>query len=206
MTWNYFENGINPYIFVMFWVNGKEHQHFIDTRLKCYEKCVKNIIAYAYTWYMQMLPFSVKQFLSKWEKVLPHISIYLGQKFAQSLLFMDLPTLFYDARHMKTVTKPLKIYVYYLMAWLDHKLYAYFIFIAVCRTVPPTILIASTATIPLVPPTANVHNLFPFRYTFYVMNVILPSLMTSVLLLSIFFCTPAQKVCIHSLQICKLPF
>ena len=32
------------------------------------------------------------------------------------------------------------------------------------------------------------------RYTFYVMNVILPSLMTSVLLLSIFFCTPAQKV------------
>ncbi len=130
-----------------------------------------------------------------------HISIHLGQKFAQSLLFMDLPTLFYDARHMKTVTKPLKIYVYYLMAWLDHKLYAYFIFIAVCRTVPPTILIASTATIPLVPPTANVHNLFPFRYTFYVMNVILPSLMTSVLLLSIFFCTPAQKVCIHNLSI-----
>ncbi len=33
-----------------------------------------------------------------------------------------------------------------------------------------------------------------FRYTFYIMNVILPSLMTSVLLLSIFFCTPAQKV------------
>ena len=32
------------------------------------------------------------------------------------------------------------------------------------------------------------------RYTFYVMNVILPSLMTSVLLLTIFFCTPAQKV------------
>jgi hypothetical protein len=32
------------------------------------------------------------------------------------------------------------------------------------------------------------------RYTFYIMNVILPSLMTSVLLLSIFFCTPAQKV------------
>ncbi|KAK2163528.1 hypothetical protein LSH36_78g04013 [Paralvinella palmiformis] len=32
------------------------------------------------------------------------------------------------------------------------------------------------------------------RYTFYVMNVILPSLMTSVLLLSIFFCTPGQKV------------
>lgn len=32
------------------------------------------------------------------------------------------------------------------------------------------------------------------RYTFYVMNVILPSMMTSVLLLSIFFCTPAQKV------------
>ena len=32
------------------------------------------------------------------------------------------------------------------------------------------------------------------RYTFYIMNVILPSLMTSVLLLSVFFCTPAQKV------------
>lgn len=32
------------------------------------------------------------------------------------------------------------------------------------------------------------------RYTFYVMNVILPSLMTSVLLLAVFFCTPAQKV------------
>ena len=32
------------------------------------------------------------------------------------------------------------------------------------------------------------------RYTFYIMNVILPSMMTSVLLLSIFFCTPAQKV------------
>ena len=32
------------------------------------------------------------------------------------------------------------------------------------------------------------------RYTFYVLNVILPSLMTSVLLLSVFFCTPAQKV------------
>ena len=32
------------------------------------------------------------------------------------------------------------------------------------------------------------------RYTFYVMNVILPSIMTSILLLSIFFCTPAQKV------------
>ena len=32
------------------------------------------------------------------------------------------------------------------------------------------------------------------RYTFYIMNVILPSLMTSILLLSVFFCTPAQKV------------
>ena len=32
------------------------------------------------------------------------------------------------------------------------------------------------------------------RHTFYVMNVILPSIMTSVLLLSIFFCTPGQKV------------
>ena len=32
------------------------------------------------------------------------------------------------------------------------------------------------------------------RYTFYILNVILPSLMTSVLLLSVFFCTPAQKV------------
>ena len=32
------------------------------------------------------------------------------------------------------------------------------------------------------------------RHLFYVMNVIMPSVMTSVLLLSIFFCTPAQKV------------
>ncbi|ELT93061.1 hypothetical protein CAPTEDRAFT_146658, partial [Capitella teleta] len=32
------------------------------------------------------------------------------------------------------------------------------------------------------------------RHTFYIMNVILPSLLTSVLLLSVFFCTPAQKV------------
>ena len=32
------------------------------------------------------------------------------------------------------------------------------------------------------------------RHTFYVMNVILPSLVTSVLLLSIFFCPPGQKV------------
>ena len=32
------------------------------------------------------------------------------------------------------------------------------------------------------------------RYTFYVMNVILPSMVTSVLLLSIFFCPPSQKV------------
>ncbi len=32
------------------------------------------------------------------------------------------------------------------------------------------------------------------RHTFYILNVILPSIMTSVLLLSIFFCTPAQKV------------
>ena len=32
------------------------------------------------------------------------------------------------------------------------------------------------------------------RHTFYVVNVIVPSIMTSVLLLSIFFCTPAQKV------------
>lgn len=32
------------------------------------------------------------------------------------------------------------------------------------------------------------------RHTFYVMNVILPSIMTSVLLLSVFFCTPGQKV------------
>jgi len=32
------------------------------------------------------------------------------------------------------------------------------------------------------------------RYTFYVLNVILPSIMTSILLLSVFFSTPAQKV------------
>ncbi len=32
------------------------------------------------------------------------------------------------------------------------------------------------------------------RYTFYVMNVILPSMVTSVLLLSIFYCPPGQKV------------
>ena len=32
------------------------------------------------------------------------------------------------------------------------------------------------------------------RHLFYVINVIMPSLMTSVLLLSLFFCTPAQKV------------
>ena len=32
------------------------------------------------------------------------------------------------------------------------------------------------------------------RYTFYVMNVILPSMVTSVLLLSIFYCPPSQKV------------
>lgn len=32
------------------------------------------------------------------------------------------------------------------------------------------------------------------RYTFYVMNVILPSMVTSILLLSIFFCPPGQKV------------
>ena len=32
------------------------------------------------------------------------------------------------------------------------------------------------------------------RHTYYVMNVILPSIMTSILLLSIFFCTPGQKV------------
>ena len=32
------------------------------------------------------------------------------------------------------------------------------------------------------------------RHTFYVLNVILPSIMTSVLLLSVFFCTPGQKV------------
>ncbi|ESO03736.1 hypothetical protein HELRODRAFT_173437 [Helobdella robusta] len=32
------------------------------------------------------------------------------------------------------------------------------------------------------------------RHLFYVMNVIMPSIMTSILLLSIFFCTPAQKV------------
>lgn len=32
------------------------------------------------------------------------------------------------------------------------------------------------------------------RHTFYVLNVILPSIMTSVLLLSVFFCTPNQKV------------
>ena len=31
-------------------------------------------------------------------------------------------------------------------------------------------------------------------HTFYIMNIILPSIMTSVLLLSIFFCTPGQKV------------
>ena len=32
------------------------------------------------------------------------------------------------------------------------------------------------------------------RHTFYIMNVILPGVMTSAVLLSIFFCTPAQKV------------
>ena len=32
------------------------------------------------------------------------------------------------------------------------------------------------------------------RHTFYVLNVILPSIMTSVLLLTVFFCTPGQKV------------
>ena len=32
------------------------------------------------------------------------------------------------------------------------------------------------------------------RYTFYVMNVILPSMVTSILLLSIFYCPPGQKV------------
>lgn len=32
------------------------------------------------------------------------------------------------------------------------------------------------------------------RYTFYIMNVILPSMVTSILLLSIFYCPPAQKV------------
>ena len=32
------------------------------------------------------------------------------------------------------------------------------------------------------------------RHTFYVMNVILPSIMTSVILVSVFFCTPAQKI------------
>ena len=32
------------------------------------------------------------------------------------------------------------------------------------------------------------------RHTFYIMNVILPSILTSVLLLSVFFCTPGQKV------------
>ncbi|KAK2175745.1 hypothetical protein NP493_711g03120 [Ridgeia piscesae] len=32
------------------------------------------------------------------------------------------------------------------------------------------------------------------RYTYYILNVILPSILTSVLLLSIFFCTPGQKV------------
>ncbi|ELU15277.1 hypothetical protein CAPTEDRAFT_152663 [Capitella teleta] len=45
-------------------------------------------------------------------------------------------------------------------------------------------------------PFANVafHIYLRRRHTFYVMNVILPSIMTSVLLLSIFFCTPGQKV------------
>ena len=32
------------------------------------------------------------------------------------------------------------------------------------------------------------------RYIFYVMNVILPSMVTSILFLSIFFCPPSQKV------------
>ncbi|ESN99178.1 hypothetical protein HELRODRAFT_66967, partial [Helobdella robusta] len=32
------------------------------------------------------------------------------------------------------------------------------------------------------------------RYTFYILNVIVPSLMTSIILLSVFFSTPAQKV------------
>ena len=32
------------------------------------------------------------------------------------------------------------------------------------------------------------------RHTFYIMNVILPGIMTSAVLLSIFFCTPSQKV------------
>lgn len=38
------------------------------------------------------------------------------------------------------------------------------------------------------------HYTLHWRHLFYVINVIMPSLMTSVLLLSIFFCTPAQKV------------
>ena len=32
------------------------------------------------------------------------------------------------------------------------------------------------------------------RHTFYIMNVILPGILTSAVLLSIFFCTPSQKV------------
>ena len=32
------------------------------------------------------------------------------------------------------------------------------------------------------------------RHTFYIMNVIFPSILTSALLLSIFFCTPGQKI------------
>ena len=32
------------------------------------------------------------------------------------------------------------------------------------------------------------------RHTFYIMNVILPGILTSAVLLSIFFCTPQQKV------------
>ena len=42
------------------------------------------------------------------------------------------------------------------------------------------------------------------RHTFYVVNVILPSIMTSVLLLSIFFCTPAQKVNANVKYKCKM--
>ncbi|KAK2156585.1 hypothetical protein LSH36_209g02020 [Paralvinella palmiformis] len=43
------------------------------------------------------------------------------------------------------------------------------------------------------------------RYTFYVMNIILPSMVTSVLLLSIFFCPPAQKVQIGVVVLLSAP-
>merc|ERR1712016_73648 len=42
------------------------------------------------------------------------------------------------------------------------------------------------------------------RPAFYMMNVIMPSILTSILMLSIFFCSPAQKVQIG--VVCLLSF